>query len=72
MRTLLVELIYKCPSKKTRRLAGDLALSLCGGDAGEFELRVGGDAARVYLKGGPTGSYAPGGLGSEHQNPIGP
>lgn len=72
MRTLLVELIYKCPSKKTRRLAGDLALSLCGGDEAEFALRVGGDAACVYLEGGPTGSYAPGGLGSEHRNPIGP
>ena len=52
MRTLLVELMYKCPQKRTRRLAGDLVLELCGGDRAEFELRAGLDAAGRYWKEG--------------------
>ena len=56
MRTLLVELMYKCPQKRTRRLAGDLVLELCGGDRAEFELRAGTDAAGRYWKEGPSSS----------------
>ena len=54
MRTLLVELMYKCPQKRRRRRAGDIVLELCGGDRAEFELRAGTDAAGRYWKEGSS------------------
>ena len=53
MRTLLSS-SYGSPQKRTRRLAGDLVLELCGGDRAEFELRAGTDAAGRYWKEGSS------------------